>query len=128
MAATYWSGASGKITFNAVDIPVVNWSGKESVDTFEFTNALSSGWKERGTQNKDFSGSATAVYDSVDSIPTTHFAVGASATALFYKGGAGTYVTCTVIIKSHSWKVSPRNPAAVEVDFEWESTGAVTHG
>lgn len=130
MAATYWSGAGGsiKIGVTPIILPVVNWSGKEAVDTFEFTNALDSGYKTRGTQNGDFTGSATVVYDSVAVIPTTDFAVGATVAAKFMKGGSTKYVSCNAIIKSHSWKVSPRNPAAVEVDIEFESTGTVTHG
>lgn len=130
MAATYWSGAGGSINIGATPIilPVVNWSGKQSVDTFETTSALSSGYKTRQTQNGDFSGSATVVYDSVDVIPSTAFAVGATLACKFLKGGSTKYISCNAIIKSHSWKVSPRNPAAVEVDIEFESTGAVSHG
>lgn len=128
MPATYWSGAGGKITVGATDLPVVNWSAKQAIDTFETTNALSSGSKTRGTQNADLTGTATVVYDSVDVVPSAAFAVGSSATTLLYKGGSTKYLSATLIIKSHSWKVSPRNAAAVEVDIEFESTGAVTHG
>lgn len=130
MAATYHSGSGGsiKIGVTPIILPIVNWSGKHAIDTYETTNALSAGWKERGTQNADFTGTATVVYDSTGVIPTVDFAVGASLDCKFMKGSSTKYISCTVILKSHSWKVSPRNAAAVEVDIEWESTGAITHG
>ena len=130
MAFTPWSGKGGKVSLGGtpVDLPVVNWQGKESIDTVETTNALSSGWKTRITQNKDLTGSMTVVYDSGDAEPETAFALGASLAGKLYKGGSTKFISGTFIIKSRTWKVSPRNPAAVEVDIEFESDGAVTHG
>lgn len=129
MATNKRSGKTGKVTVDANDVPVENWTFNGDSDTDETTDTDDAGWKSRISSVKGATGGFTGVWD-VTKIPfaaTPGIDIGKEVALELYIGDPsadGHKIELTAIIKT--CEMTSNIKTAVRYTCTYESTGSIT--
>lgn len=130
----FYSGKGGKITFNSVDLPVIDYEANEENNLAQVTNALTSSDADNALAAADayICGPVTktevtsnVVWDSAALPKSIGLIPGLSAAATMQLGASGKSQTGTLFVRNLRPRVNTRE-GAIQYALAFLFTGAVT--
>lgn len=121
------TGKNGKVTVDAVDIPITEWSADGKADLVDRTNSQSSGKKTYGVGLEECSGSVKCHWDgAANTMDTPGIFQGADvALKCYISGSSGPYLNVASAL-IETVKVMAAIAGGVDIEFSWKSNGAFT--
>lgn len=123
----YHKGNGGKVTANAVDLPVTTWVLNERNRLGETTSSASSGRATWLGGVTEADGQCEVIFDSAALLVTDNsLTPGSAVTVAMYAGDSGKLWTGTAVIETIVHKVNNLGGDVVKADLTFKYSGSLT--